>query len=192
MLNLILAQVLTLVVQAYIANTKSQRRVFVATCLFNFANMFCYYLNGDMTTVWLYVVICVRSVAYVAREELKPRRLSWLIPATFIAIQLAVGLVSMDSPWQIMPTLIPCYTIYYLWYYESLQKLRVGNMVANAAWMAYNLVTGLYIIALGRLATVVLNADAYRRNRTATGGDGDDTGDDSDTDGNSETPVGAA
>ena len=40
--------------------------------------------------------------------------------------------------------------------------------MANAAWMLYNLATGLHIIALGRLATVLLNADAYRRNRSAS------------------------
>lgn len=163
--SLILAQLATVAVQAYIANTKSARRVLVATFLFNFANMLCYWLNGDMTTVYLYVVICVRSLVYVAREELKPRRLSWLIPAGFIAIQLAVGLSTMTNPWQILPTLIPCYTIYYLWNYDTLQRLRVGNMVANGAWGVYNIATGLYIVAIGRLATVLLNAGAWRRNR---------------------------
>ena len=172
--SLILAQLVTVGVQAYIANTKSTRRVLVATFLFNFANMLCYFLNGDMTTVYLYVVICVRSLVYVAREELKPKRFSWLIPAGFIAVQLAVGLSTMTSPWQILPTLIPCYTIYYLWYYDTLQKLRVGNMVANGAWGVYNIVTGLYIVALGRIATVLLNAGAWRRNRDA-GEDGSQT-----------------
>lgn len=163
--SLILAQVLTVCVQAYIANTHSTRRVLVATFLFNCANMLCYFLNGDMTTVWLYVVICIRSVVYVWRDDLRSLRLSWVIPVVFIGIQLAIGLATIESPWQILPTLIPCYTIYYLWHYESLQRLRIGNMLANGAWGVYNVVTGLYIVALGRLATVLLNADAWRRNQ---------------------------
>lgn len=164
---LIVAQVVTLAFQWYIANTKSPKRLFVATLMFNLANMACYLINGDMATVCSYVVICVRSVIYVWRDEIKAMRGAWLVPVTFILIQLGVGVASMDNPLQWMPTLIPCYTIYYLWFYDELQQLRVGNMIANATWGMYNLVTGLHIVALGRMATVAINAIAYRQNRQA-------------------------
>lgn len=162
---LIVAQVITLAFQWYIANTKSIKRLFVATLMFNFANMACYLINGDMAVVCGYVVICIRSVIYVWRDEIKAKMASWLVPVTFILIQLVVGVTSMDNPWQWMSTLIPCYVIYYLWFYEELQRLRVGNVIANTTWGIYNLVTGLYIVAFGRMATAAINVIAYRQNR---------------------------
>ena len=165
MVQLILAQIAVCIIQYYIATTEKIKNIFWVTFLFNFANLICYFFNGDISTVLLYILICIRTFVYIFRDKLKLHKWSVIISFGFIAIQLVVGFATMTSYWQIIPILTPCYVCYYMWFYETTQKLRIGNIIGNANWCVYNTVTGLYIVAIGRLVTVIMNLVTYIKRR---------------------------
>ena len=71
----------------------------------------------------------------------------------------------MNNPWQIISISAPCFTCYYLWYFDTTQKLRVGNIIANSLWAVYNIANGLYIASLSRLITITVNSISYYKNR---------------------------
>ena len=165
MVQLICTQVVTCLIQYYIATTEKIKNIFWVTFLFNVANMLCYALNSDMMTVAMYIIICVRSFIYVYRDEIKKHRWHSLVPIICVLLQGGVGFAMIENPWQLIPTIIPCYVCIYMWFYDTTQKLRIGNIIGNGAWGIYNTVTGLYIVAVGRLITVIMNIVAYIRNR---------------------------
>jgi hypothetical protein len=80
-----------------------------------------------------------------------------------ILAQGIIGFLMMENLWQIIPIIIPCYICYYMWFYDTTQKLRIGNIIGNGTWGIYNTATGLYIIAIGRLITVLINAIEYTK-----------------------------
>lgn len=166
MIQLILAQLLVCAVQYYIATTEKIKNVLWTTFLFNFFNLVCYFINGDLTTTCIYVLICVRSFVYTYRDRIKKHKWHHLVPAAAILAQIIVSIFTIENPWQLIPVIIPCYVCYYMWYYDTTQKLRIGNIIGNGAWCVYNTVTGLYIVAVGRLITVVMNIAAYAAKKT--------------------------
>lgn len=167
MLELIVSQVLVCAIQFFIATSENIGKIFAVTLLFNVFNLLCYYINGDMATTYLYVVICIRSAVYLFRDRIKRHSWHWLVPLTAIAVQTAVGFTNIDNPWQLLPIITPCYVNYYLWFYKSTQKLRIGNAVNNGLWGIYNAATGLWIIAAGRIITVIMNTVSHRIHRKA-------------------------
>ena len=50
-------------------------------------------------------------------------------------------------------------------FYNTTQKLRIGNIVNNSLWLIYNVVTGLYIVSISRLITVIVNIVSYIKNK---------------------------
>lgn len=158
---LIVTQIITLIIQFYIATTEKIKHIFIVTLLFNVFNMLCYLLNNDLATVYLYIVICIRSFIYVYRDKIKIYKWHHIIPILACIAQIYVGFTSINNIWQIIPIILPCYNNYYLWYYTSTQKLRVWNIVNNLGWGVYNAVSSVYIIALGRIITVIMNISAY-------------------------------
>lgn len=84
-----------------------------------------------------------------------------IISVIVITVQLLIGILTIETPLQIMSVLIPCYSCWYLWFYDTTQKLRVGNILANLAWAIYNLCSGLYIVLIMRAITVSSNLIAY-------------------------------
>jgi hypothetical protein len=47
-----------------------------------------------------------------------------------------------------------------MWFYKTTQKLRVGNIIAAGLWFIYNIITGLYIISISRIITIIVNSIA--------------------------------
>ena len=160
--NIVFVQVVAVLTQIYIANTEHIKRIMIATFLFNLFNMLCYFLQGDMMTVYMYILIVVRSFVYIEKDKLDKYT---FIPIGFIIIQTIVGLTTLQYWYNILAIIIPCYTIYYMWFYKTTQKLRVGNIVSASLWFAYNIITGLYIISISRVITVAVNAIALRTHR---------------------------
>ena len=165
MIKLILTQIIVCIIQYYIATTEKTKNIFLVTFLFNFFNGLCYYLNKDMPTVYFYIVICVRSFIYIYKDKIKIHKWHPIIPFLFIGVQIVVGILTLDNYWQLIPMIMPCYVCYYMWFYYTTQKLRIGNIIGNSAWFIYNTVTGLYIVAAGRLITVVMNLITYIKRR---------------------------
>lgn len=163
MTNVILAQVLVCIVQYYIATTEKTKNIFIVTWLYNVFNLLCYFLNDDMTTTYVYILICIRSFVYIYRDNFKKHKWHFIVPVLAIIAQLVVGFITMENYWQIIPIIIPCYVCYYMWYYDTTQKLRIGNIIGNGSWGIYNIATNLYIIAAGRIITVIMNIVAFVR-----------------------------
>ena len=117
--------------------------------------------NNDLTTTLIYIVIHVRSFIYIYKDKFKTD----IVPYLAIIIQLIIGYYTIENSMQVLSILIPCYTCYYLWFYNDTQKIRIGNIIANTLWAIYNIATGLYIVLIMRAMTIISNIVAYIRRR---------------------------
>ena len=150
-------QIVTIIVNIYISFTEQKKRIYVATFLLNLAQLIMYFFNSDLTTGLIYIIIVVRSFIYIYKDKFKTD----VVPYSMILIQVIIGVVTRENNLQLLSTLIPCYSCWYLWFYNDTQKLRVGNIIANILWTIYNICTGLYIILIMRFMTIGSNLIAY-------------------------------
>lgn len=170
MFQLVLIQILVCIVQFYIATSEKIKNIFIVTLVFNILNLMCYILNGDKTTSIAYIIICIRSFIYIYRDVIKKYKFHYFVPIIFIIAQIVIGLSTIDSILQLIPILIPCYVNYYLWFYDTTQKLRIGNFIGNFMWFIYNFFTGLWIISISRLIVSIMNVVSYLKFNKAQGG----------------------
>lgn len=156
-----LMQIITILVNIYISFTEKKKRIYIATFLLNLSQLLMYMFNNDLTTTLIYIVITVRSFIYIYKDKFKTD----IVPYLAILIQLIIGYYTIENTMQILSVLIPCYTCYYLWFYDDTQKIRIGNIIANILWGVYNIATGLYIVLIMRAMTIISNIVAYIRRR---------------------------
>ena len=152
-----LMQIITIIVNIYISFTEKKKRIYIATFLLNLSQLIMYFFNDDLTTALIYVVIVIRSFVYIYKDKFKTN----VIPYIAISIQGLIGFFTLENSSQIFPIIISSYSCYYLWFYNDTQKLRIGNIIANTAWGAYNVCNGLYIILIMRFMTIGSNVIAY-------------------------------
>ena len=161
MVEIIVTQLIVVLINAYIATTEKIKNIYIVTFLFNLANLIMYAVKGDKTTSLIYIVINIRSLVYIYKDKIK----SPIVPFIAIALQLIVGFTTIENIWQLIPILTPCWVCYYMWFCKTTQQLRINNAICNFAWLIYNFKTGLYIVAISRLITVLNNIVVYTRNR---------------------------
>ena len=154
-------QIVTVIVNMYIAVTEKKKRIYIATFLLNLSQLIIYFLNNDLTTALIYIVIVIRSLIYIYKDKFKTN----IIPYVAILIQLIIGYFTIENAIQILSVLIPCYSCWYLWFYNDTQKLRIGNIISNMVWAVYNIYNGLYILLIMRSITISSNAIAYIRRK---------------------------
>lgn len=56
-MQVVVMQCIVVIVNTYIANTEKKQNIYIATFLFNIANLVMYFLNNDTTTAVIYIVI---------------------------------------------------------------------------------------------------------------------------------------
>lgn len=160
-------QAVGFLLNVYVAFARNTRRIYLSTALFNLANLVLYFCMKDWPAVLTYVLITVRSFVYTYMEPDPKTAWRKTVPILFCGLHMAVGIASIRDPWQLLTVVAPVTVCLSMWFWKGqLQKLRVGNVANAACWLAYNLHTGLYIIALTRVATIVANLAALYRNRT--------------------------
>ena len=152
-----LMQIFTIIVNIYISFTENKKRIYIATFLLNFAQLVMYWFNNDLATSLIYIIVTIRSILCIYKDRFKTD----LVPYLIINIQMLIGCITIDNSLQLISILIPCYSCWYLWFYNDTQKIRIGNIIANTAWAAYNICTGLYIILIMRFITIGSNLIAY-------------------------------
>ena len=150
-------QIVTIIVNIYIAFTEKKKRIYIATFLLNLSQLIMYFFNGDITTALIYIVIVIRSFIYIYKDKIKTNNIPYII----IIIQVLIGVLTMEDNLQIISIVISCYSCWYLWFYNDTQKLRIGNIIANTAWGIYNICNGLYIILIMRAMAIASNWIAY-------------------------------
>lgn len=155
-----LMQIITIIVNIYISFTEKKKNIYIATFLLNLAQLVMYFFNNDLTTSLIYIIITIRSLIYIYKDNFKTN----IIPYIAISIQILIGF-TVKNGFQIFSIIIACYSCWYLWFYKDTQKLRIGNIVANTAWAIYNICGGLYIILIMRVITIMSNAIAYIKRR---------------------------
>ena len=160
-MELIIIQVILVITNSYIAVIENKRNIYIVTFLFNLLNLIMYLFKGDITTVTLYVLVTTRSLIYIFKDRVIQYN---IIPIGFILLQIILGILTMTNYWQIISISVSCFSCYYLWYFDTTQKLRAGNVVANTAWAIYNIVNGLYIASISRFITIAVNGAAYIKN----------------------------
>ena len=157
----IVAQIIVVLINIYIANTENKKRLYGVVFLFNFVNMCMYFFNDDMATTAIYLVITIRSFIYIYKDKFKGN----IIPVVAIIVQLIVGFRFIDNVWQLIPIFVPCIVCYHMWYGKTTQELRIYNAICNALWAIYNIKTHLYIVAISRAIITIANIEAYCRKR---------------------------
>lgn len=163
-MSIIIMQIIVVLINYYIATTENKKNIYIVTFLFNFANLIMYFLNQDLATALIYVIISLRSFIYIYKDRIK----SIVVPIICIVVQLAVGFTAIDNLWQLIPILTPCLVCYYMWFSQTTQQLRVWNAICNGLWGVYNFKTGLYIVMISRVITVIMNVCAYIYNKKKT------------------------
>ena len=156
----IIFQIFAVLVSTYIAFTKSKKIVYILTFLFNLSCLLVYYFNNDLVTSLMYLIIAVRSFVYIYKNKIKHS----FVPTIFILLHLMVWLLVPHTSISVLSVLTPCFVAYYMWYWNTLQKLRVGNIINNGLWFVYNLITGVWILMVFRLIIVIVNILAYKLN----------------------------
>ena len=66
-----LMQIISVIVNTYIAFTEKKKRIYIATFFLNLAQLFMYFFNNDLTTALIYIVIVVRSLVYIYKDKFK-------------------------------------------------------------------------------------------------------------------------
>lgn len=51
-----------------------------------------------------------------------------------------------------------------MWFCKTTQQLRIWNAICNGLWGIYNFQTGLYIVMISRIITVIVNVFAFIKN----------------------------
>ena len=143
----------------YIATTENKKNIYITTFLFNFANLLMYLFNNDYTTSIIYILISIRSFLYIFQDKFK----TVFLPFLCIFLQLVVGFNNLDTIWHIIPILTPCLVCYYMWFCKTTQELRIWNAICNGLWGIYNFKSGLYIVMISRIVTVLINVFAYKK-----------------------------
>lgn len=154
---LIITQIIIVFINYYIATTENKKNIYIVTFLFNFANLLMYFFNDDKTTTITYIIIALRSLIYIYKDKLKTH----IIPILFISLHLFIGFYNIKNIWELIPIIIPSLVCYYMWYSKNTQELRLWNAFCNACWSIYNLKTGLYIVMISRIITVIMNLSQY-------------------------------
>lgn len=157
-MNIFIMQIIVVLINTYIAITEQKKHIYIVNFLYNFSNLLLYFFTQDTTTVCIYILISLRSFVYIYKDKLYKHK--W-IPILFILLQILVGIITIENFWQVLTILAPCYVCYYLWFYETTQQLRIGNIINNFLWFIYNFVSGLYIIAISRIITIIVNLITY-------------------------------
>lgn len=160
-MELIIIHVILVITNSYIAVTENKRNIYIVTFLFNLLNLIMYLFKGDITTMTLYVSVTTRSLIYIFKDRIIQYN---IIPIGFILLQIILGILTMTNYWQIISISVDCFSCYYLWYFDTTQKLRVGNIIANTDLAVYNIVNGLYIASISRFITIAVNSTAYIKN----------------------------
>lgn len=148
--SIIIAQIFVVAINLYLATTEDKLKIYIITFLFNFSNLIMYIVNGDKATTIVYIVISLRSFIYIFRDKFKTP----IIPICVISCHLILGFFTIENVWQILSIVTPCFVCYYMWFWKTTQKLRVGNIINNTLWLIYNIHGGLYIVVIARLVTI--------------------------------------
>lgn len=160
MIEVIIAQIIVVLINTYIATTENKKNIYIVTFLFNFANLVMYLLNGDKATSIIYIVISLRSLIYIYKDRFK----TIIVPIICILAQLFIGFTNIENIWQLIPIIVPCFVCYYMWFCKTTQQLRIWNAICNGLWGIYNFQTGLYIVMISRIITVIVNVFAFIKN----------------------------
>ena len=163
LLQSIIVQIIVLIAQLYIATNENIKHIFIARFIYTALYMVLYFINGDITTALTYVLNTIRSAVYIERQELYKYKWHFMIPIAFILAQIIIGLLTMNNYWQLLAIFNGCYFAYYLWFYKTTQKLRIGNMVGDFLWLIYNVISKLWIVAAGRIIVISMNAISYKK-----------------------------
>lgn len=159
---LVIAQVLTLSISIYIAFTKSVRRLFVADFILNASLLACYILISDTATALIYIIGAIRSFLYIYKDRFRGN----IVPVLMIVLSAGVGLATMRYPHQLLSIATACWVCWYMWsWHDNKQKIRLGNVLANASWGIYNSIVGLCIVVIMRVFLVCANMVSIYQHR---------------------------
>ena len=161
----IITQTLALICNTYVAFSKNNKRIYVATCLFNLFALLTGLLQQDYSLCASYSIVIYRSIIVLFKDKIKLRFLFYTLPVTFVIAHIGFGIYTWTGLWSLIPMIAPMVIGLVLWFSNDLQQYRCGNIVNNGLWLMHNLYSRSYILALTRIYAIVANGCALVRNR---------------------------
>lgn len=166
--QLLITQIAVVLIGVYLAFTENKKGIYLVTFLFNLTTFIMYVLNHDRGAAISAALLSARAFVYIYREPLKARlgKPSAAIPVVFIVLHIVLGVLAIESPWQILCIVAPSLTAAYMWWGRGTQDLRAGNFLAYGMWALYEGVTGLYIVMASDIIQTVIFAVSFLINVT--------------------------
>lgn len=162
-----LLQLVGLTVNLIIAFVNDTKKIYWLSFLFNAVNLILYIITNDWAAVLSGTLITLRSFLYIYKDKI---RSNWT-PVIFCAMHITLGLLFMQTPWQVLTIVAPCTVCLSMWFWKGhYQKLRFGNIVNAGCWLLYNIHTGMCLIAICRVLTLVANVVALYQNSSTKKG----------------------
>ena len=154
----VISQLLALICNTYTAFAKNTKRIYIANCLFNFFAMITGLLQKDYGLCVSYGIIIYRSILMIYKSSVKQKYKHFSI--TFILLHIIFGIVTWQNIWSIIPIVTPIITGLVMWYSDDLQLYRKNNVVNNLLWLAHNINSCSYILAITRTYAIIVNVIA--------------------------------
>lgn len=165
--QLIITQIVIVLIGIYLAFTENKKNIYLVTFLFNLSTMIMYIFNHDKAATISSMVLTIRALVYIMRDRLKTLlgRFAWTVPCSFFVLHLVLGLISIDSPIQLLCIAAPILTAAYMWWEHGTQDLRAGNSIAYGLWALYEGITGLYIVMVSDIVQTLVFAYSFIAHR---------------------------
>ena len=162
---LIIFQIIALIVDGCIAFSNNKKNILLMTFVFNFLSFLLYLFIKDYSTVISCILIVTRSFTYIYQEKIKKYKFSFLVPIGFMTLHFILGLKTITSIWEILPIIAPCIVCYLLWFEKKRQNMRLLQALSDLLWFIHNVYSGLYIVSISRILSIVLGLLAYKKNK---------------------------
>lgn len=163
---LFIFQILTSCAGIYIVFTPKMKNVLLGDLAINTSLLVCYILINDLTAGVIYIIASIKSVSYLFKDKITKRIPGGVVPIFWMILYIICGLSTLSTPTQIVPIIIACYNVGYMWFLQNdNQKMRLANASNNTAWLLYNAYVGLWIVVIMRIIVAGAGYISWWKNR---------------------------
>lgn len=155
-------QIVLTLIFVYITMTKSNRNALIANLVAAGFNTTMRIIMQDYLTAVICAFIGIRTLAYLYCHKIDIHITPWF----FIISQAAISFALFANPIQILSLFASCWSCWYMWYwYRDVKLYKIGGIICNLSWFAYDVYSGLYIAAINGMFMVLCYASFLVKHR---------------------------
>lgn len=147
----VILQCLVFTVNIIITFCKTKHRMLFMHFIVNLLTLFTYIVNGNYEAAILYVITVIRPLLFMYKDNMKTNLLCYIT----IVIQIIIALFTFTEPLDLFNLTAGVYSCYYMWFYNTANKLRIGLIINNLLRIVYEAHKGLYILVIIRIITIL-------------------------------------